>query len=126
MDASATGRKSIALALGAGGARGLAHIAVLEALDDIHVRPAAIAGSSIGALIGAAYAAGLSGKQIRRHVIALAHDRSEILRGLMAARVAPFSLSGLFAAPFGNPVLIDAGKFCAAFLPPLCLTISRS
>jgi len=117
LDASATGRKSVALALGAGGARGLAHIAVLEALDDIHVRPAAIAGSSIGALIGAAYAAGLSGKEIRRHVIALAHDRSEILRGLIAARVAPFSFSGLFAAPFGNPVLIDAGKFCAAFLP---------
>jgi NTE family protein len=111
--------KSVALALGAGGARGLAHIAVLEALDDIGVRPVAIAGASVGALVGAAYAAGMSGRDIRRHVIAFAHDRGEVLRGLMAARVAPLSLSGLLSAPFGNPVLIDAEKFCAAFLPAM-------
>ena len=54
--------KTFALALGAGGARGLAHIAVVEALDEMGVRPAAIAGSSIGAVIGAGYAAGLSGR----------------------------------------------------------------
>ena len=42
--------KSVALALGSGGARGLAHIAVLEALDDLGVKPTAIAGASIGAL----------------------------------------------------------------------------
>ena len=63
--------KTFALALGGGGARGLAHIAVIEALDEMGVKPAAIAGTSIGALIGAAYAAGMSGKDIRRHVIAL-------------------------------------------------------
>jgi len=61
--------KSFALALGGGGARGLAHIAVLEALDDMGRKPAAIAGTSIGALIAAAYAAGMSGRQIRRFVI---------------------------------------------------------
>ena len=48
--------KSFALALGAGGARALAHVAVFEALDELNIRPAAIAGSSFGALIGAAYA----------------------------------------------------------------------
>ena len=41
--------KTFALALGAGGARGLAHIAVFEALDELGLRPVAIAGSSIGA-----------------------------------------------------------------------------
>jgi len=66
--------KSFALALGGGGARGLAHIAVLEALDDMGQKPAAIAGTSIGALIAAAYAAGMSGREIRRFVITLAHD----------------------------------------------------
>ena len=74
--------KPFALALGGGGARGLAHIAVLEALDEMGVKPAAIAGTSIGALIGAAYAAGMSGQEIRRFVIALAHDRA---RGLPPA-----------------------------------------
>jgi len=61
--------KSFALALGGGGARGIAHIAVIEALDDLGLKPTAVAGTSIGSLIGAAYAAGLTGKEIRRHVI---------------------------------------------------------
>jgi NTE family protein len=107
--------KSFALALGGGGARGYAHIAVIEALDEMGVRPAAIAGASIGALIGAPYAAGLSGKEIRRHVIALAHDRSAVFRRLLAARasgIADFFAGGLSGAP-----LIDAEKFCAQFLP---------
>jgi len=55
--------KSFALALGGGGARGLAHIAVLEAIDEMGVKPVAIAGTSIGALVGAAYAAGMSAKE---------------------------------------------------------------
>ena len=108
--------KTFALALGVGGARALAHVAVIEALDELGLRPAAISGSSFGALIGACYAAGMSGKAIRRHVIALAHDRGGIFSRLMASRAA--SLSQWLAAPLGNPVLIDAAKFCAAFLPP--------
>jgi NTE family protein len=107
--------KTFALALGGGGARGLAHIAVIEALDDMGVKPAAIAGTSIGALIGAAYAAGMRGKDIRHHVIALAHARGEIMRRLMLARVG--TLADLFAGAFGKATQIDAGKFCAQFLP---------
>jgi NTE family protein len=53
------------LALGAGGANGLAHVAVLETLDELGVRPRRIAGSSIGAIVGALYASGLSGREIR-------------------------------------------------------------
>jgi NTE family protein len=108
-------RKSFALALGVGGARALAHIAVIEALDELDVRPAAVAGSSFGALIAAAYAAGMSGKAIRRHMIALAHDRGGILARLVAARAAP--LSQWLTAPLGNPMLLDAAKFCDLFLP---------
>jgi NTE family protein len=108
--------KSFALALGGGGARGLAHIAVLEALDEMGVKPAAIAGTSIGALIGAAYAAGTRAKDIRRHVIAVAHDPSEIWRRLIAARAG--SLSDLFTGAFGQATQLDAEKFCAQFLPP--------
>jgi NTE family protein len=107
--------KSVALALGGGGARGYAHIAILEALDEMGVRPAAIAGASIGALIGAAYAAGLSGKEIRRHVIALAHDRSAIFRRLMTARAG--RIAEIISTGFGGANLIDAEKFCAQFLP---------
>jgi NTE family protein len=108
--------KTLALALGGGGARGLAHVVVMEALDEMGVRPVAIAGSSIGAAIGAAYAAGLSGKAIRRHVISLAHERGETIARLFGARAV--TLSSMIAAPCGNPMLLDAQKLCAAFLPP--------
>lgn len=107
--------KSFAIALGGGGARGIAHIAVLEVLDEMGVRPTAIAGTSIGAMIGAAYAAGLSGREIRRHVIALAHDRSEVFRRLMAARAGSFA--NLFSGGFGGATQVDGEKFCEHFLP---------
>jgi NTE family protein len=108
-------RRSFALALGGGGARGLAHIAVLEALDDMGRKPAAIAGTSIGSLIGAAYAAGMSGREIRRFVITLAHDRAEVFRRLIATRAGTFA--NLFNMGFGSATLVDAEKFCAQFLP---------
>ncbi len=70
----------IGLALGGGGARGLAHIAILEAFDEAGVRPAAIAGTSIGALIGAAYASGMTALEIRRYCEAAFGKRSAIIR----------------------------------------------
>ncbi len=45
----------VGLALGSGSARGWAHIGVLRALREVGIEPDVIAGSSIGALIGAAY-----------------------------------------------------------------------
>jgi NTE family protein len=107
--------KTVAVALGGGGARGLAHIAILEVFDELGVRPAVVAGTSIGALIGSAYAAGLSGKDLRRHVIALAHDRAETWRRLITARAG--TIANLFAMGFGSATLIDAEKFCARFMP---------
>ena len=58
--------KKIGLALGAGGAKGISHIAFLQALDELGVRPAVIAGTSIGAVIGGFYAAGVSGAQLEQ------------------------------------------------------------
>jgi NTE family protein len=107
--------KSFALALGGGGARGLAHIAVLEALDEMGRRPAAIAGTSSGALIGAAYAAGMTAKEIRRFVIRLAHNRAEVFRRLIATRAGIFA--NLFSVGFGSATLVDPEKFCEQFLP---------
>ena len=107
--------KSFALALGSGGARGLAHIAVIEALDEMGIKPVAIAGTSIGALIGAAYAAGMNGKDIRHHVIRFAHDRRETMSRLVQARAG--KLTDLFSGAFSQATQMDAEKFCAQFLP---------
>jgi NTE family protein len=109
--------KTFALALGAGGARGLAHVAIVEALDEMGVRPAAIAGVSIGAVIGAGYAAGMSGRAMRRHLLALAHDRGEVLRRMMGARA--HAWSEVLSAGFGNPLVVDGAKFCQAFIADL-------
>ena len=54
----------IALALGGGSARGLAHIVVLEAFDELGIKPSIIAGTSMGSICGACYAAGLSAAEI--------------------------------------------------------------
>jgi NTE family protein len=107
--------KSFALALGGGGARGFAHIPVIEALEEMGVRPVAIAGVSIGAAIGAAYAAGISAKTLRRRAIEIAHQSSETWGRLSAARA--LGLRQALAAGWGNPLLLDAHKVCAAFLP---------
>jgi len=52
-------KPSIGLALGAGAARGLAHIGVLQVLEKYGIYPDYISGSSIGAIVGALYAAGV-------------------------------------------------------------------
>lgn len=50
--------KRIGLTLGSGGARGLAHIGVLQVLEENGIRPDMVAGCSAGAIFGAIYAAG--------------------------------------------------------------------
>src|SRR5207253_576844 len=65
----------IGLALGGGSARGLAHIPILEVFDELGLKPAVIAGCSIGALIGAAYAGGLSARDIRERAEMLLSNR---------------------------------------------------
>ncbi len=53
-----------ALVLSGGGAKGYAHIGVIEIMDSLGLKPDLVVGTSIGAIIGALYASGYSGKQI--------------------------------------------------------------
>ncbi len=101
----------VGLALGGGGARGLAHVVVFEALDDLGVRPAMISGTSIGALLGAAYAAGLTGAHIRALVEETLGSRFDMIRQLLGARTAPlqrlFRILPLRSALLDPRVLLD-------------------
>ncbi len=63
--------KTVGISLGGGGAKGLAHISILEALDEMGVKVVAISGTSIGAIVGTLYASGLSGREIREAVDSL-------------------------------------------------------
>ena len=58
----------IGLALGGGGARGICHIAFLKVMDEMGIRPTVIAGTSIGAIIGGFYAAGVSGLEMEQEL----------------------------------------------------------
>jgi NTE family protein len=107
--------KSVALALGGGGARGLAHIVVAEALDEMGVKPVAIAGTSIGALIGAGYAAGMTGRDMRRYAIEIAHNRTDVMRRMMRARAG--KIRSLFGGGLGDATRLDAELLCEQFLP---------
>ena len=81
----------IGLALGGGGARGLSHILMLEALAELGLRPSVIAGTSIGGVFGAALAAGLTPQTIRAQTEELLGARFDLLRQLFAARSEPVS-----------------------------------
>jgi NTE family protein len=72
----------IGLALGGGGARGLAHITVLEVIEELGLPIACVAGTSIGSIIGWGVASGLSGRQMREIALETFLDTREV-----AARV---------------------------------------
>lgn len=105
-------RPRIAIALGGGGARGIAHVLALEALDEMGIRPVAIAGTSMGAVVGVAYAAGIEGRAIRTHILRVLRNRSDVMGKLLRARVGRFA--DLVLRGRGNPVLLD---------PEICLDL---
>jgi NTE family protein len=105
-------RPSVAIALGGGGARGIAHVLALEALDEMGIRPVAIAGTSMGAVIAGAYAAGIEGRAIRTHILRVLRNRSDVMSKLLRARVGRFA--DLVLRGRGNPVLLD---------PEICLDL---
>ncbi len=60
--------KKFALALSGGGARGIFHAGFLQALDEAEMKPSAIAGASMGSIVGAFYAAGVKPKEMLKAV----------------------------------------------------------
>src|SRR5204863_4036282 len=76
----------IGLALGGGSARGLAHIPMLEVFDELGLRPSVIAGCSIGALIGAGYASGMTAKDMRAHARMVLTNRRTAAKYLFGAK----------------------------------------
>ncbi|MCA0401660.1 MAG: patatin-like phospholipase family protein [Proteobacteria bacterium] len=107
----------VGLVLGSGGARGLAHIVVLETLDRLGIRPVEIAGTSIGAILGAAYAGGARGADLRQLALRDFRNRTEVMTKLFRARVGRFA--DLWKGGLANPMLVDAADVLARFLPDL-------
>jgi NTE family protein len=124
-------RPTVALVLGGGGLRGFAHLGVLRALEEAGIQPDIVVGSSAGAVVGAAYASGLSSVQIEviagglrvSSLIDFTVSASGIMRGDHIARwintftagAAIESFPRRFAAvatdlESGNAMLLDQGS----------------
>lgn len=103
----------IGLAFSGGGARGLAHLGLLSALEELGLRPSIISGVSAGAIIGALYAAGHTPRQI----LALAQEHAS----LSITRLALFQ-NGLFSSSGLRRLLktyLPADSFDALRIPLL-------
>jgi NTE family protein len=117
-EAASDATPRVALALGGGSARGLAHIVVLEALDELGIRPAAIAGTSMGSIFGALYATGLSAAEIRADFESQLASRAAFLRRL--AGKLPGGLGSLWN-PL-SPSVIDNVTLFEMILPDVLHT----
>ncbi len=102
--------RSMGLALGSGGAGGLAHIAMLGVFDDLGIQPDRIAGSSIGAVIGALYAAGLDAAAIEDIFDDFGGSNLDALSRMMRPN-ADLGLTSLLRLGLGDGGLIDASGF---------------
>ena len=108
------GGPTVAIALGGGGARGLAHIHVIEVLDELGIRPVLIAGASIGTIMGAAMAAGMTGREIREHTLATVGRPGQIMNRLWSLR--PTGLSEMVSGGF-KVSQFNLERVLKAFLP---------
>ncbi|MEJ2400165.1 MAG: patatin-like phospholipase family protein [Xanthomonadales bacterium] len=107
-------RRRIGLALGAGGANGLAHIEMLEVLEEMGLRPHRMAGSSIGAVIGAMFASGMSAADIRQLANqAFATDEDGLLDTLMSDQATHWL--ELVELEVGDGGLLDSRRILSHF-----------
>ena len=106
---------AVRVALGGGGVRGVAHVVVLEAIDELGLKIEKICGSSIGAVIGALYADGMTGREIRRYLLSISARRRALLGRLIGGHA--ISLSGLTGRRKPGWSLLDCEATLREFLP---------
>ena len=109
--------KRVAVAFGGGGARGISHIWIMEALDELGVKPVALSGTSIGALAAVCYASGYSGADLRTYMLDLFGNTGEVLSRFWKHR--PRSFTRLFSVqnPMANWSQFDPVWMVESFLP---------
>ncbi len=124
------------LVLGAGGARGLAHIGVLKALESLGIQPSAVVGASMGAQIGVAYALGWTAQRLEQLALrtgkkdtvlaVLSHaKRREILHSLYGHQSLEDALLPVSALATdlstGTPVILERGPAVPAVLASISI-----
>lgn len=98
----------VGIALGGGGVRGLAHVSILQVLDDLHMRPALIAGTSMGSIVGALYASGMSAREIREVIERRLILKNDTWRDVIEKREDLLKWVSAFKPDFSGSGLINA------------------
>lgn len=108
------GHPRIGVAFGGGGAKGFAHVHAIKALDDIGLRPAQITGASIGSIMGAGMASGMSGQEIEEHSLKAFGQGTELISRIWKMR--PKALTDVFGKEnrFGQ---LAGARVLESFLP---------
>lgn len=127
--------KRVGLALSGGAVRGLAHIGVIKALFQVGIKPAVVAGTSVGSIIGAALAAGMDWRELADMARSVFWPR--LLHGKTLERFAAEYLPATFedlklpfaavatAVPSGKPVTMKNGPLSSAISASCALRVLR-
>lgn len=94
-------RKKLGLALGSGGARGVAHIGFLQALEEADIRADCVTGCSMGAIVGGCYCAGVPVSVMKERAFKLR------LSQIATLNVAPICANGLFRLNKARNILTE-------------------
>jgi NTE family protein len=120
--------RQVGLALSGGAVRGLAHIGVIKALDEVGIKPKVVAGTSVGSIIGAAIAMGKHWRDIAE--MARAVFWPSLLRGQALERFCADHLPETFEdlkLPFAAvSTIVPANRAIAITAGPLASAISAS
>jgi NTE family protein len=106
-------RPRVGLVLAGGGAKGGAHVGVIKVLEEQHVQIDCIAGTSMGALIGAGYAAGLPAAELEKFIRGI--DWDEVVGGVGRRPLEPIEQKRLEAAAASD---LDLGVKNGAIVSP--------
>ena len=112
--------KKLCLALGSGGSRGIAHVGFLQALDENGIKPDYIVGCSMGAIVGACYAAGITPKEMKETVDSLK------FKDIVDVHFFPFTKKGLLrSVKMRNKItsLLGHTSFEELKIPIACIAV---
>ncbi|HEY2972032.1 MAG TPA: patatin-like phospholipase family protein [Pyrinomonadaceae bacterium] len=127
--------RQVGLALSGGAVRGLAHIGVIKALDEVGIKPAIVAGTSVGSIIGAAIAAGRDWRHIAEmaravfwptllHGPALERFCADHLPETFADLKLPFAAASTIV-PMNRAITITSGHLASAISASCALRLLR-
>lgn len=112
--------KKVCFVLGAGGARGIAHVGFLQAMDENKIKPDCIIGCSMGSVVGSCYAAGLTPEKMKKEAENLR------FKDLVDLHLSIFSKNGILrSVKMRNKVasLLEGKDFKDLKIPFMCVAV---